>query len=62
MTDIFEKQTYRVTWSEEDEAFVGLCSEFSSLSWLAETPEKTLKGIHCVVKDWATILRRDKAM
>ncbi|GFO75562.1 antitoxin [Bathymodiolus platifrons methanotrophic gill symbiont] len=51
MTDIFEKYTYRVTWSEEDEAFVGLCSEFPSLSWLAETSEQTLKGIHYVVKD-----------
>ncbi len=51
MTDIFEKYTYRVSCSEEDEAFVGLGSEFSSLSWLAETSEKTLKGIHWVVKD-----------
>ncbi|BCG65385.1 MAG: antitoxin [Methyloprofundus sp.] len=46
----FEKYTYRVTWSEEDEEFVGLCSEFPSLSWLAETSEETLKGIHLVVK------------
>lgn len=46
----FEKYTYRVTWSEEDDEFLGLCSEFPSLSWLAETSEKTLKGIHLVVK------------
>ena len=45
------KYTYRVTWSEEDEEFVGLCTEFSSLSWLAETPEKALKGIGTVVKN-----------
>ncbi len=47
----FEKYTYRVTWSEEDGEFLGLCSEFPSLSWLAETSEKTLKGIHSVVKE-----------
>ena len=44
------KYTYRVTWSEEDEEFVGLCAEFPSLSWLAATPEKALKGISEVVK------------
>jgi len=51
MAHKFEKYTYRVSWSEEDEEFIGLCSEFPSLSWLAETSEKTLKGIHSVVKE-----------
>ena len=46
-----EKYTYRVTWSEEDQEFVGLCAEFPSLSWLASTPEKALKGIGSVVKE-----------
>ena len=46
-----EKYTYRVMWSEEDEAFIGLCAEFPSLSWLAATPEKTLTGICAVVKE-----------
>lgn len=46
-----EKYTYRVTWSEEDQEFVGLCAEFPSLSWLASTPEKALKGISSVVKE-----------
>jgi predicted HicB family RNase H-like nuclease len=45
-----DKYTYRVTWSEEDEEFVGLCAEFPSLSWLAETPEDALKGIRAVVR------------
>ena len=31
--------TYRVTWSADDNEYVGLCAEFPSLSWLAETPE-----------------------
>lgn len=41
--------TYRVTWSEEDGEFVGLCAEFPSLSWLAKTPEGAMKGIRKVV-------------
>ena len=43
--------TYRVTWSEEDKEYVGLCAEFPSLSWLAKTPESALKGIRKVVAD-----------
>ena len=45
-----DKYTYRVTWSEEDEEFIGLCAEFQSLSWLAETPEDALKGIRKIVR------------
>jgi predicted RNase H-like HicB family nuclease len=50
--------TYRVIWSEEDSQWVGLCTEFPSLSWLAPTPEEALRGI-CktvsgVVKDMKT--------
>lgn len=43
--------TYRVTWSQEDDQCVGLCAEFPSLSWLASTPEKALRGIRKVVTD-----------
>jgi predicted HicB family RNase H-like nuclease len=43
--------TYRVTWSEEDNEYVGLCAEFPSLSWLAKTQETALKGIRNVVAD-----------
>ena len=43
--------TYRVTWSPEDNEHLGLCVEFSSLSWLAETPELALAGIRQVVAD-----------
>ena len=43
--------TYRVTWSEEDNEYVGLCAEFPSLSWLSKTPEEALKGIRKVVAD-----------
>jgi len=43
--------TYRVTWSQEDEEYVGLCAEFPSLSWLATSPEEALAGIRAAVAD-----------
>ncbi len=43
--------TYRVTWSEEDQQYVGLCAEFPSLSWLATSLEAALRGIRSVVAD-----------
>jgi len=46
-----DRYTYRVTWSEDDNEYVGLCAEFPSLSWLARTPEAALKGIRKVVED-----------
>jgi len=46
-----DKYTYRVTWSEDDSAYVGLCTEFPSLSWLENTPEKALKGIRRMVAE-----------
>lgn len=46
-----DKYTYRVTWSEDDNEYAGLCAEFPSLSWLAKTPEKALSGIRKVVDD-----------
>jgi len=45
MTIQSDRYTYRITWSEEDKEYVGLCTEFPSLSWLAESPESALKGI-----------------
>ena len=45
-----DKYTYRVTWSEEDGQYVGLCAEFHSLSWLADTQEAALAGIRDTVK------------
>lgn len=46
-----DRYTYRVTWSEEDEEYVGLCAEFPGLSWLALTQEDALKGIRQVVSE-----------
>lgn len=42
--------TYRVTWSAEDNEYVGLCAEFPSLSWLSKTSEAALKGIRKTVE------------
>jgi predicted HicB family RNase H-like nuclease len=46
-----DRYAYRVIWSEEDAQCVGLCAEFPSLSWLAPTPEKALRGIRKMVAD-----------
>ena len=60
MTHKIDKYTYRVTWSEEDDEFVGSCAEFPSLSWLAETGEKALKGIKLVVKECLDDMAQNK--
>jgi predicted HicB family RNase H-like nuclease len=54
-----DKYAYRVIWSENDQAYLGLCAEFPSLSWLAETPEAALKGIRKVVSEGVKILQAD---
>jgi len=43
--------TYKIIWSEDDNEFVGLCSEFPSLSWLSKTQESALKGIKTLVSE-----------
>ena len=52
-----DRYTYRVTWSEEDEEYVGLCAEFPSLSWLAASPEEALAGIRSVVAEASADMR-----
>ncbi|MGI6657586.1 MAG: type II toxin-antitoxin system HicB family antitoxin [Desulfobulbus sp.] len=46
-----DDSSYRVTWSEEDREYIGLCAEFPSLSWLDATPEAALAGIRKVVAE-----------
>jgi predicted HicB family RNase H-like nuclease len=46
-----DRYTYRVTWSEDDKEYVGLCAEFPSLSWLSATPEAALKGIRKIIAE-----------
>lgn len=52
--------TYRVTWSEEDQEYVGLCTEFPSLSWLEESQELALKGIRELVADTIKDMKENK--
>ncbi len=47
----YKHYTYRVTWSEEDGEYVGLCAEFPSLSFLAETPSDALKNMLKLIKE-----------
>ena len=56
----FEQYTYRISWSEEDQEYLGLCVEFPSLSWLEGTPEKALQGIRQLVKDCVYDLEQEK--
>lgn len=54
VTKIIKKRdvyTYRVTWSEQDNQYVGLCAEFPSLSWLTDNPEEALRGIRNMVSE-----------
>jgi predicted HicB family RNase H-like nuclease len=54
-----DRYTYRVTWSDDDNEYVGLCAEFPSLSWLASTPEAALKSIRKVVEDVVKDMREN---
>ena len=60
MAKKIDRYTYRVTWSEEDREYVGLCVEFPSLSWLEKSQEKALLGIRNVVAETVTDLKRSK--
>jgi len=55
-----DRYTYRVTWSEEDEEYVGLCAEFPSLSWLEPSPEEALKGIRQAVAQVVADLEKSR--
>ncbi|MGI9280760.1 MAG: type II toxin-antitoxin system HicB family antitoxin [Endozoicomonas sp.] len=46
---VVDRYTYRVTWSEEDQEYVGLCAELPGLSWLDKSQEQALKGIRQLV-------------
>lgn len=58
-TDNHDKYTYRVTWSDEDAEYVGLCAELPSLSWLAASPESALKGMRKLVSEVVADMRQN---
>lgn len=55
-----DRYTYRVTWSEDDKEYVGLCAEFPSLSWLASSQEAALRGIRSVVKKIVADMKKNR--
>ena len=55
-----DRYSYRVIWSDEDSEYVGLCAEFPSLSWLAQTPEESLAGIRQVIAEVVSDLAVNK--
>jgi predicted HicB family RNase H-like nuclease len=52
-----DRYSYRITWSEDDMEYVGLCTEFPSLSWLANNPEAALQGIRKAVNNVVADMR-----
>jgi predicted HicB family RNase H-like nuclease len=46
--------SYRVVFSQEDDEWVGLCTEFPSLSHLAPTQVQAMQGIATLVADVVT--------
>jgi predicted HicB family RNase H-like nuclease len=52
-----DRYTYRVTWSDEDQEYIGLCTEFPSLSWLATNQDAALRGIRDVVAEAVSDMR-----
>ncbi|WP_166983181.1 type II toxin-antitoxin system HicB family antitoxin [Paramicrobacterium fandaimingii] len=51
MIPAVEKYAYRVLWSPEDDAHVGLVSEFPSLSWIDDDAVAALRGIRDLVSE-----------
>lgn len=45
MSNVAQHYTYKVTWSGEDEAYVGTVVELPSLSWLDDSRDKAFTGI-----------------
>ena len=46
-----KKYTYRIEWSEVDQAHLAHCLEFPSLAAHGDTPERALKEIEFVVSE-----------
>ena len=45
-----EHYSYKITWSVEDQEYVGLCAEYPSLSYLHEDRLQALEGITELVR------------
>ena len=49
---------YHVLWSEEKQAYIGLCDEFPSISYTCDNPFTTFRALIALVGD--AILEREK--
>lgn len=60
MDQIVDKYTYRIEWSEEDQAYIGRCLEFPGLAAHGDSSESALKEIKTVVNESVKWLKDDK--
>lgn len=56
---MLDHYTYRVSWSAEDQEYVGTCAEFPSLSHLAATKVEALQGIEQLVASVVQDMQRN---
>jgi predicted HicB family RNase H-like nuclease len=54
-----DKYTYKVTYSQDDKEYVGLCSEFPSLSYLEPNQTKAFTGIQELVKEIVKDMKKE---
>ena len=55
-----DKYTYKIEWSDEDEAYIAHCLEFPSLAAHGYTPEEALEEIKTVVQESIEWLEEEK--
>jgi len=54
-----DKYTYKVTYSQDDKEYVGLCAEFPSLSYLEPNQTKAFIGIQELVKEIVKDMKKE---
>ncbi len=54
-----DKYTYRITYSQDDNEYVGLCAEFPSLSCLDKNQAKAFTGIQKLVKEVIADMKKE---
>lgn len=55
-----EECHYDVHWSEEDQGFVATVSEFPSMSWIEETPDKAITRLRNLVRETLKEMQQDE--
>lgn len=45
------KQNFKVSWSEENQQYIGLCPKFSSLCCYDKSPVGALRGVRSLVDE-----------